>query len=47
MINLAESPALTPGPVDPSSGTQGALLTRSNISLVGNEGFIPSTATAG
>lgn len=39
MINVAESPApMTPGPVDPSSGTQGALLTRADVSLVGNEG---------
>ncbi|MBX3291015.1 MAG: M36 family metallopeptidase [Acidobacteria bacterium] len=40
MINLAESPApLTPGPVDPNTGTQGSLLTRTNITLVGNEGL--------
>ncbi|MEO8572675.1 MAG: M36 family metallopeptidase, partial [Pyrinomonadaceae bacterium] len=37
-IGLAESPApLTPGPLDPSVTTQGSLLTRTNVTLVGNE----------
>ncbi|REJ79164.1 MAG: hypothetical protein DWQ47_06910 [Acidobacteria bacterium] len=39
MINAADSPApLKPGPIDPGLGTQGALLTRMNVSLIGNEG---------
>lgn len=29
---------LSPGPNDPGLGTQGALLTRNNVSLIGNEG---------
>ncbi len=34
-----DSPApLSPGPVDPTLGTQGAVLTRSNVTLIGNEG---------
>lgn len=38
-MDAAESPApLTPGPIDPGLGTQGALLTRENVSLIGNEG---------
>ncbi|MCO6511841.1 MAG: M36 family metallopeptidase [Aridibacter famidurans] len=38
-IDVAESPApLTPGPIDPSNGTQGSLLTRENVTLIGNEG---------
>ncbi|HUF05108.1 MAG TPA: M36 family metallopeptidase [Aridibacter sp.] len=38
-IDVADSPApLTPGPVDPTLGTQGALLTRENVVLIGNEG---------
>ncbi|HKX84171.1 MAG TPA: M36 family metallopeptidase, partial [Pyrinomonadaceae bacterium] len=38
MINTADNPApLTPGPVDPTLGTQGALLTRNNVTRVGNE----------
>ena len=39
MINAADSPApLTPGPINPSLGTQGTLLTREDITLIGNEG---------
>jgi hypothetical protein len=39
MINVADSPApLTPGLLDPALGTQGTLLSRTNMSLVGNEG---------
>ncbi len=37
--NFAESPApLTPGPVAPTTATQGTLLTRTNVTLIGNEG---------
>ncbi len=40
MINVADSPGpLTPGPVDPLLGTQGAILNRSAVTLVGNEGL--------
>jgi len=36
---FAESPApLTPGPINPGTGTQGALLIRTNVTLIGNEG---------
>jgi hypothetical protein len=39
MVNSADSPApLKPGPTDPTLGTQGALITRTNVSLIGNEG---------
>ncbi len=38
-IDVADSPApLTPGPIDPALGTQGAILTRVNRSFIGNEG---------
>ncbi|HUF05107.1 MAG TPA: M36 family metallopeptidase, partial [Aridibacter sp.] len=38
-IDVADSPApLSPGPVDPSTGTQGSLLVRENLTLIGNEG---------
>jgi hypothetical protein len=38
MINVADSPApLTPGLIDPTLGTQGTLLSRSSVTLVGNE----------
>lgn len=38
-IDVADSPApLTPGPLDPNLGTQGALISRVNLSLIGNEG---------
>ena len=34
----ADSPApLSPGPVDPTTGTQGALISRTNVTLIGNE----------
>jgi hypothetical protein len=34
----ADSPApLSPGPVDPTLGTQGSLATRTNVTLIGNE----------
>ncbi|MBK8809366.1 MAG: M36 family metallopeptidase [Acidobacteria bacterium] len=37
-MKAADSPApLSPGPIDPTLGTQGALLTRSNVTLIGNE----------
>lgn len=37
--DMADSPApLTPGPADPTPGTQGALITRTNRTLIGNEG---------
>ena len=39
MIDVADSPApLTPGPTSPLLGTQGALLSRTSISRIGNEG---------
>ncbi|MBP6004072.1 MAG: M36 family metallopeptidase [Pyrinomonadaceae bacterium] len=39
--DIADSPApLTPGPIDPSLGTQGALITRTTRSLIGNEGTL-------
>ncbi len=38
MINSADNPApLTPGPVSPSGGIQGALIARTNVTRVGNE----------
>ena len=38
MVNSAQSPApLSPGPIDPSLGTQGPLLTRNDVTKVGNE----------
>ncbi len=38
-INAADHAApLSPGPNDPGLGTQGALLTRTNVTLIGNEG---------
>jgi hypothetical protein len=37
-INAADSPApLSPGPLDPTLGTQGPLGTRTNVTLIGNE----------
>ncbi|MGB7202777.1 MAG: M36 family metallopeptidase [Pyrinomonadaceae bacterium] len=37
-MNAADSPApLSPGPIDPTLGTQGALGTRTNVTLIGNE----------
>ncbi|MCY7375564.1 MAG: M36 family metallopeptidase, partial [Pyrinomonadaceae bacterium] len=39
MMNVAESPApTTPGPTNPSTGTQGAQITRNSVTLIGNEG---------
>lgn len=38
MINVADGPApLSPGPIDPNSGTQGTLLGRVNVTRIGNE----------
>ncbi len=38
MLNVADSPApLTPGPITPSGGTQGTLLNRTSVTLIGNE----------
>jgi hypothetical protein len=38
MINSADSPApLTPGPTDPTSATQGTIIPRNNVTLIGNE----------
>jgi hypothetical protein len=38
MVNVAENPApLTPGPIDPALGTQGAITNRTNVTLIGNE----------
>lgn len=40
-LDVADSPApMSPGPVDPTTGTQGALLTRTNRTLIGNEGTL-------
>ena len=37
-IDTADSPApLSPGPLDPTLGTQGAITTRTNVTLIGNE----------
>ncbi len=37
-LRVLDSPApLTPGPIDPTPGTQGAVQTRSNVTLIGNE----------
>lgn len=37
-MKAADSPApLSPGPVDPTTGQQGAIISRSNITLIGNE----------
>ena len=38
-INAADNPApLSPGPINPTLGTQGALINRANVTLIGNEG---------
>ena len=38
MINTADNPApLTPGPVNPGLGTQGAIIARTNVTRIGNE----------
>lgn len=38
-IDVADSPApFSPGPTDPTLGQQGALISRSNLTLIGNEG---------
>jgi hypothetical protein len=38
MINSADSPApLTPGIIDPTTGTQAAVIARNSVSLIGNE----------
>jgi hypothetical protein len=38
MINSADNPApLTPGPIDPTLGTQGTIISRTNVSRIGNE----------
>lgn len=38
MLKTLDNPApLSPGPTDPASGTQGAIVNRTNVSLVGNE----------
>ena len=37
-VGVADSPApLTPGPLDPTLGTQGPIGTRTNVTLIGNE----------
>ncbi|MBA3352400.1 MAG: hypothetical protein H0U23_08265, partial [Blastocatellia bacterium] len=37
-IDVADSPApLSPGPIDPTLGTQGAIISRANVTLIGNE----------
>ncbi len=41
IINTADSPApLTPGPINPGLGTQGTLLARTDVTLIGNEGTL-------
>ena len=38
-LGSAGNPApLSPGPTDPTAGTQGAMLTRTNLTVIGNEG---------
>jgi hypothetical protein len=38
MINAADSPApLSPGPVNPGFGTQGSIISRTNVTRIGNE----------
>ena len=38
VLNVADSPApLSPGPINPALGTQGKLLARENVTLIGNE----------
>ena len=38
MINSADNPApLTPGPITPATGTQGTIISRTNVSRIGNE----------
>src|SRR5690606_28909117 len=38
-MDVADSPApMTPGPIDPTTGTQGALISRTSRTLIGNEG---------
>lgn len=38
-VDVADSPApLSPGPLDPTLGQQGALISRANVTLIGNEG---------
>ncbi len=38
MINVADSPAaFSPGPINPTLGTQGALTARTNVTVIGNE----------
>ncbi|MEQ1607122.1 MAG: M36 family metallopeptidase, partial [Pyrinomonadaceae bacterium] len=40
-LKSADSPApLSPGPVDPTTGTQGTVGTRTNVTLIGNEGLL-------
>jgi len=40
-VNVADNPApLSPGPNDPGLGTQGAVIPRANVSLIGNEGAL-------
>ena len=37
-MQAADSPApLSPGPIDPTTGAQGALISRGNVTLIGNE----------
>jgi hypothetical protein len=47
-IDAADSPApLTPGPIDPGLGTQGALITRTGMTLIGNEAPNPGQNNLG
>jgi hypothetical protein len=47
-INAADSPApLSPGPNDPTTGTQGTIITRNNRTLIGNEAPNPGMNNLG
>lgn len=47
-INAADSPApLTPGPVDPTTGTQGAIISRNDVVRIGNEAPNPGMNNLG
>jgi hypothetical protein len=38
LLRVLDNPApMTPGPIDPTLGTQGAIQTRTNVTLIGNE----------
>jgi hypothetical protein len=40
-VDVADSPApLSPGPLDPTTGTQGTIIPRADMTLIGNEGAL-------